>query len=495
MQPPPPAPAAAADTEQPRIRGLTAEFAERDAEQRFRAQVLGDWRQRASLAIWVGAIAFMVIGINDYVRLGLAGEFFVLAALRASTALTAAVFFAVMSFDRRVNTFIAAVFAAEACFTLAFCALVAMIPDRVAINTIMAIALVLAYQLFVPTRAILAVAAGICCTIAYVVTVAVWTPTGQRDLIAIATVMTVLNIIGAATVYRLHALHRQGFALLDRERRTNERLEKQSRKLAKLAGRLARARDEANHANRAKSEFLAHMSHELRTPLNAINGFSEIIKDELFGPVAPRYRDYAADIFRSGMHLTALINDVLDLSKIEAGKLEVDEAIVEPAALVESCIRLVRDRAHKASLRLLTELPPDLPLLRADERLVKQMLLNLLTNAVKFTPEGGHVTISAGPGPDGGLAFAVRDTGVGIAAEDIPRALEPYGQVATARERNPDGIGLGLPLVKKMAELHGGTLELESAPALGTTATIVFPRERVVAADRPARALPVAKAG
>jgi signal transduction histidine kinase len=494
VQPLPPA-LPAAETDKPRIRGLTAEFADRDLERRFCALALPDWRQRAVLAAFVGAAAFMAFSINDYLRLGFAGDFLTLAALRAVTLAIAILFFAVIRLDRRAATFMWAVLGVEAGFAVLFCTLVAQIPYRVSVNTILAIALVLAYQLFVPNRAVYAVASGIAATLGYIATTALWTPAETLDIVAIAIVMSVLNIIGAATLFRLHRLHRQSFALLDLERRANERLERQSSKLAKLAARLARARDEANHANRAKSEFLAHMSHELRTPLNAINGFSEIIKDEMFGPVAPRYRDYAADIHRSGMHLTALINDVLDLSKIEAGKLEIDETTIEPAAIVESCLRLVHDRAHKASLRLQTDLPRELPLLRADERLLKQMLLNLLTNAVKFTPEGGRVTVAAGGAADGGLVFAVRDTGIGIAAEDIPRALEPYGQVATARDRNPEGTGLGLPLVKKMIELHGGRLALDSTPGIGTTVALSFPKERVVAADRPATApLPLAKA-
>jgi signal transduction histidine kinase len=490
------APAAALDAEKPRLHGLTAEFVDRDVERRFRALVLADWRQRAILAVFVGAAAFMAFSINDYLRLGLGGEFFTLAALRGSTLALALLFLAAIRLDRRAGTFTWALLAIEASYAALFCALVSLIPYRVSVNTILAIALVLAYQLFLPNRAILAVGSGIAASLAYVATTVLWTPAGTLDVVAIAIVMSVLNIIGAATVYRMQRLHRESFALLDRERRVNERLANQSSELTKLAWHLARARDEATHANRAKSEFLAHMSHELRTPLNAINGFSEIIKDELFGPVPERYRDYAADIYRSGTHLTALINDVLDLSKIEAGKLELDDEIVDPAAVVDTCIKLVRDRAHKASLRVQAELPRDLPPLRADERLVKQMLLNLLTNAIKFTPEGGRVTVAVEAAPDGGMAFAVRDTGVGIAAADIPRVLEPYGQVATTRKRNPDGVGLGLPLVKKMAALHGGALVLESVAGSGTVATVRFPPDRVVAAEgRAAPSAPLAKAG
>jgi signal transduction histidine kinase len=481
--------------QQPAIARLIAEFKDRDLERRFRVEVLPDWRQRATLAMFVGALAFMAFIVNDFMRFGLGDAFYELAGLRASTLVIACAFSAFVRIDRLVEAFPYAVLAAEIGFAVIFCAIVTLIPDRVSINAMLMIAMIVAIQLFVPNRPILAVSAGAAASLAFIATAA-WTGAETRDIVAITIELAMFNIMGLAAVFRISRLHRQSFAALARERKVNERLEKQSGKLARFAARLAKARDEANHANRAKSEFLAHMSHELRTPLNAINGFSEIIKDEMFGPVAPRYRDYAADIYRSGMHLTALINDVLDLSKIEAGKLEIDEELIEPAAIVESCLRLMRDRAHKASLRLHTDLPHDLPRLRADERLVKQVLLNLLTNAIKFTPEGGRVIVAVRAAENGALAFAVHDTGIGIAAEDIPRVLEPYGQVATARNRNPDGTGLGLPLVKKMIELHAGTLALDSTPGVGTIATVTFPRERVIAADRPsAAALPFAKVG
>jgi signal transduction histidine kinase len=483
------------DPDRPLLSRLTAEFRDPETERRFRAEVLPDWRQRATLAMFVGSFAFLAFMINDFMRFGPGEARNFLVALRLGTLALAIGFYLFVRIDRRVEVFPYAVLVAEIGFAIIFCLIATIVPDRVSINAMLMIAMVVAIQLFVPTRALFAVAAGAAASVAFILT-AVWTAADMRDVVAITIELTMFNIMGSAAVFRVHRLHRQRYAALTRERQVNERLEKQSRKLAKLARRLAGARDDANHANRAKSEFLAHMSHELRTALNAINGFSEIIKDELFGPVTPRYRDYAADIYRSGIHLTALINDVLDLSKIEAGKLEIDDEIVEPAALVDSCLRLVRDRAHKGNLRLHADLPRDLPPLRADERLVKQMLLNLLTNAIKFTPEGGRVTVAARVTEDGALALAVVDTGIGIAAEDIPRVLEPYGQVATARDRNPEGTGLGLPLVGKMVELHGGALTLDSTKDVGTVATLIFPRARVIAAPLDAAGgVSLAKAG
>jgi signal transduction histidine kinase len=313
------------------------------------------------------------------------------------------------------------------------------------------------------------------------------TEIGSLDFTTLASTLLVFNAAGAASALRVARLERQRFATREAELRTLAQLTAQSHELAN-------ARDEADHANRAKSEFLAHMSHELRTPLNAINGFSEVIKDELFGPAPPRYRDYAADIHRSGMHLTALINDILDLSKVEAGKLEIHDEIVAPEQVAEACFRLLKDRAFKARLSLHSLVPADAPRLRADGRLVKQILLNLLTNAIKFTPAGGEVRVIGRGLPNGAFALAVEDTGVGIAAEDIPRVLEPYGQVGTVRRHNPEGTGLGLPLVKRMIELHGGTLALESTPGVGTVATVTFPAARVTAPDDRATAAPLAKA-
>ena len=242
------------------------------------------------------------------------------------------------------------------------------------------------------------------------------------------------------------------------------------------------AMQEAELANRAKSEFLANMSHELRTPLNAIIGFSEIIQSETFGPVgSPKYRDYVTDIHESGKHLLALINDVLDLSKIEAGQMQLHEQTIDVPEVIRSAMGFMTERAREGGVTLAAELGPDpLPGLCADRRMVMQILANLLSNAVKFTPSGGRVAVKAWCGPHGGYVFQVVDNGIGIALEDLPKALARFGQVDSGLQRAHEGTGLGLPLTKSLTELHGGSLDLESAVGVGTTATVRFPAERVV---------------
>jgi signal transduction histidine kinase len=264
-------------------------------------------------------------------------------------------------------------------------------------------------------------------------------------------------------------------------------------RLRELSGAVAAARAEAEIANRSRSEFFAMMGHELRTPLNAIIGFSEIIKDEIFGPVgSARYREYMHDINNSGHHLLDMVNNLLDLARIEVGKNEVADQVLPVAELVAASLAEFAERAAAGGVALDSDIPAELPNLRADPGKLRQMLGNLLSNAIKFTEPGGQVTLGAwsnpdGPdagGPDAGFVFRIADSGIGMALKDIPVALAPFGQVKNALRRRYEGSGLGLPLTKALAELHAGSLDLQSEPGAGTTVTLRFPADRVVAVSK-----------
>ena len=241
------------------------------------------------------------------------------------------------------------------------------------------------------------------------------------------------------------------------------------------------ARRRAEGANLAKSRFLATMSHELRTPLNAILGFSEVMTAELFGAHAvAAYKDYSSDIHSSGQHLLMLINEILDLSRVEAGRYELREESVSLPGVVEECRHLLSMRATTRNIEVIEQLDTNLPRLWADERAVRQVTLNLLSNAIKFTPQGGTITIKVGWTSSGGQYLSIRDTGPGIAEEEIPIVLSSFGRGSLAQKNAEEGSGLGLPIVKGLVELHGGEFLLKSKVREGTEVIVVFPPERVM---------------
>ena len=240
------------------------------------------------------------------------------------------------------------------------------------------------------------------------------------------------------------------------------------------------AKEQADAASQAKSSFLANMSHELRTPLNAIIGFSEMMVKETFGPMGqPKYTEYMNDIHMSAQHLLEIINEVLDMSKIEAGRVDLDEHEIDLHALILSVTRIMASRAFSSGLEIREHIPKDLPRLFADPRLVRQILINLITNALKYAEKSGFIDVTAKVGEHGGIVMMVQDDGVGIPKERIKEAMEPFGQIYDPRHAHKQGTGLGLPLARAMMKLHEGDLELESDEGVGTKVTISFPRKRI----------------
>jgi two-component system cell cycle sensor histidine kinase PleC len=242
----------------------------------------------------------------------------------------------------------------------------------------------------------------------------------------------------------------------------------------------------------SKSRFLAQMSHELRTPLNAILGFSEVMHNEIFGAHAvPTYKEYSADIHSSGVHLLALINEILDLSRIEAGRYELNEEAVSLVQVVEECHHLLKLRASSRGIVLHEMYERDMPKLWADERAIRQVCLNLLSNSIKFTPQGGEIWIKAGWTASGGQYMSVKDSGAGIPEDEIPIVLASFGQGSNSIKSAEQGAGLGLPIAKSLMDLHGGTFTLKSKLRIGTEVIATFPPERVMAALAPMAAPPL----
>jgi len=303
--------------------------------------------------------------------------------------------------------------------------------------------------------------------------------------VAIAAITILIMALGlAGSIVDEHLAQRAA----DEARRLRQyigELEATQRELKATTQKLEAAFEAAAAGSQAKSQFLATMSHELRTPLNSIIGFSEFAANEIYGPLDRRYRDQARDVVASGRHLLSIINDVLDFSKVEAGRLELHAERMDVRDLVDSALRFMSVQAKELEIELSAELTPDLPDVNADTQRLRQVLLNLLSNAIKFTPPGGSVQVSAWQ-HDSGLSLAVSDTGIGMASEEIPNALQRFVQIDSHLNRKRSGTGLGLPLSKRLVELHGGQLEITSTPGAGTTVTITLPPARILRAEQAA---------
>ena len=464
----------------PRVSDLRASFVSAEVEQAFRHETRRTWRNQVRLSLAVGVVAYLVFGGLDYQALGPGPEFSAVATARLVAIAAAMAAFVATFLVKDHRTLDLVVMITTLIYGLAYGYVAPWRPDHSVFHAVSFVVIIFGVLLFVPNRISFCLATGVVTTACYMAVYALFLSSGSNDAFSIGLLLVTCCILGFASAHHIHRAWRKGYANLVALKDSNGRLHAQQRKLEELTEDLTLARDAADQANSAKSEFLANMSHELRTPLNAVIGFSEVIMEEALGPIGnTRYRGCASDIHVSGRHLLALINDILDLSKVEAGKQELQEAVVDLPRLVGESTTLVKKNAEQAGIRLRSHVAPDLPPIIADQVKVKQALVNLLSNAVKFTPAGGTVTVEAGRDAGGGLAIAVHDTGIGIAAEDLPKVLEPFHQVANSLTRQHQGTGLGLPLSKALIEMHGGTLALESEPSVGTIATIRLPADRL----------------
>lgn len=464
---------------------FTGEFGRADIEADYRRSFAPEWRRINLVGIFVLAGFMVLVQLSDLFRLTWSGDLALMAISRVLAIGTGIIVAITVWRTKGQRAGDWAVLAFLLTYSAAFVVNTTLRPippgqEDPLTYQVLGIALMVAAYLFFNMRFLFSLAAGVTVTVAYNVGAYLNPGLPNPETVIAFALQLVGNLLLGFTVYRVHVLRRRQYANYHAERAARVALAQREADLLAASRDLEAARDEAVGATQAKSDFLAQMSHELRSPLNAIIGFADVVKARTLGPadLGP-YESYIGDISSSANHLLAVINDLLDLSRVEAGRFELEDDVFIVADVGHAALRMVRDHAKEKAIELaIAPLPKDI-LLTGDERVVRQVLLNLLTNAVKFTPEGGIVSLSSILKPDGGFTIAVSDTGPGIAAEELPRVMELYGRADHARALRAEGTGLGLPLAKMMMELHGGSLSIESDLGRGTVTAMTFPASRV----------------
>jgi two-component system, cell cycle sensor histidine kinase PleC len=326
----------------------------------------------------------------------------------------------------------------------------------------------------------MAAAVGLALVFTLAVIVFAWMPglaDGDRVPAGVGVALVIIALAMLIVLWRARRVQSMVVETARRLAAENARLESGERAL--LA-----AKDEAERANRGKAEFLAQLSHEIRTPMNAIAGFAELFGSEVYGPLGnPQYREYAAHIQTSAQHLLNLTNDILDLSRAEIGRLDLAETGVDVGVAIGFVARMLMKDAAAGGVTMTWGMPSGPLTLLADERRLRQMLINIINNAIKFTPEGGTVSAAGLRRPDGGITIQVADSGIGIAPADVEKALRPFTKLKADTARSYEGAGIGLALTRQLVELHGGHIDLDSEPSKGTTVSLLFPKERTIEAE------------
>lgn len=446
---------------------FTAEYRDRAVEDRFRR-----WRYRDSLlGIRIVSLIALLAAIPFisalYVRFGFSAEFQTIASLRIAALLfPLAVLYATFAkWSYRALDWL--VLGAVLVTFGQVVALSTLTVGEVRLLELQYILVILIVYLFVPNRFLFNAIPCIGLSIIFLLDVSLQAEKLASEQIGLIVWIVLANLLGIFSAQRTERLRRSEFATRQKET------------IAKA--RLADAKEEAETANRTKSAFLANMSHELRTPLNAINGFSEMMLHSVFGPLGDsRYKGYVQDINASGRHLLSLIDEILDLSKIEAGKRDLEESRISTRDLVTDCFRVITPMARDRNVTLSENVPADLPDLWVDEVALRQVLINLTVNGVKYSEDEGHVDVSASVTGDGDVRIDVRDQGIGIRQKDLEKVTAPFVRVDDPNARSQEGTGLGLSIAKAFIELHNGTLEIDSIFGRGTTVSIILPSDRTI---------------